>query len=124
MASYKPLEIILAKKTNELVLIFHKNITKLLFLWSNMGQKNFKVLTIPRCLQIVGSAVFAVGLYVNFDKAMNDYVEGADLQYYQYATGCLMAASCMVMITSFIACCGAYMRSRRAMIAVSLLALK
>ena len=33
-----------AKKTNELVLLFHKNISKLVFLWPNMGQKRFKVL--------------------------------------------------------------------------------
>ena len=45
MAWYRPLEIILAKKTTELVLLFHKNITKLVFLWPNMGQKCFKVLT-------------------------------------------------------------------------------
>ena len=31
-------------KTTELVLLFHKNITKLVFLWSNMSQKSFKVL--------------------------------------------------------------------------------
>ena len=33
------LEIILAKKTTELVLLFHINETKLVFLWPNMGQK-------------------------------------------------------------------------------------
>ena len=38
------LEIILAKKTTELVLFFHKDITKLVFLWPNMRQKYFKVL--------------------------------------------------------------------------------
>ena len=42
---YKPLEIVLAKKTTELILLFHKNITKLVFLWPNMGQKSFKVLS-------------------------------------------------------------------------------
>ena len=30
--------------TTELVFVFHKNITKLVFLWPNMGQKTFKVL--------------------------------------------------------------------------------
>ena len=36
---------IVAKKTTELVLLFHKNITKLVFLWPNMSQKSIKVLT-------------------------------------------------------------------------------
>ena len=35
---------IVTKKTTELVLLFHKNITKLVFHWPNMGQKSFKVL--------------------------------------------------------------------------------
>ena len=46
MAYIRPLEIILAKKTTELVILLHKIITKLVFLWPNMGQKSFKVLTI------------------------------------------------------------------------------
>ena len=39
---YRPLEILLA----ELVLLFYKNITKLDFLWPNMGHKTFTVLII------------------------------------------------------------------------------
>ena len=35
MAYMRPLEIILAKKTTDLVLLFHKNITKLVFLLPN-----------------------------------------------------------------------------------------
>ena len=35
---------IVANNTTELVLLFHKKTTKLDFLWSNMAQKNFKVL--------------------------------------------------------------------------------
>ena len=35
---------IVAKMTTELVLLFHKNIIKLVLLWPNMGQKCFKVL--------------------------------------------------------------------------------
>ena len=35
---------IVSKKTTELVLLFHKKTTKLLFLWPNMDQKRFKVL--------------------------------------------------------------------------------
>ena len=34
----------MAKKTTALVPLFHKNITKLVFLCPNMGQKCFKVL--------------------------------------------------------------------------------
>ena len=40
MAYIRPLEIILAIKTNELVRFFNKNITKLVFLWPNVRQKN------------------------------------------------------------------------------------
>ena len=63
-------------------------------------------------MQVVGSGVFGVGLYVCFDKDIDDYVEGADLQYYRDATGFLMGGACLVMLTSFIGCCGAYNRSR------------
>ena len=35
---------IVAKKTTELVLIFHKKTTKIVFLWPNMGQLGFNVL--------------------------------------------------------------------------------
>ena len=44
MAYIRPLEIILVKKTTELALLFHEKTTKLVFLWPNMGLKNFKVL--------------------------------------------------------------------------------
>ena len=37
---------IVAKKTIELVFIFHKKTTKLVFIWLNMGQKSIKVLSI------------------------------------------------------------------------------
>ena len=40
----RPLEIILAKKTTEIILLFHKNISKLVFLWPNISQNFFKVL--------------------------------------------------------------------------------
>ena len=33
---------IVANKTTEIVLIFHKNKTKLVFLWPNMGQKKLE----------------------------------------------------------------------------------
>ena len=35
---------VVAKKTTEVVLLFHKKTTKLVFLWPNMSQKNIKVL--------------------------------------------------------------------------------
>ena len=38
----RPLEIILAKKTTELVLLFHENINNLDFLWPNIGQKKLQ----------------------------------------------------------------------------------
>ena len=44
MAYISPFEIIFAQKTTELVFLFHKNITKLGFLWLNMSPKSFKVL--------------------------------------------------------------------------------
>ena len=37
---------IVAKKTTELVLLFHKKTTKLVFFWPNMSQNSFKVLII------------------------------------------------------------------------------
>ena len=46
MVYIRPIEIILAKKTTEIVLLFHKNTTKLVFLWPNMGQKCIKMLSI------------------------------------------------------------------------------
>ena len=36
---------IVAKKTTELVFLFHKKTTKLVFIWPNMSQKSIKVLT-------------------------------------------------------------------------------
>ena len=35
---------IVIKKSTEIVLFFHKNVTKLVFLWPNMDQKSIKVL--------------------------------------------------------------------------------
>ena len=34
----------IGQKSTEFVLLFHKNITKLVFLWPNMDQNNFKML--------------------------------------------------------------------------------
>ena len=53
-----PLEITLAKKTTELVLLFYKNITKLIFLWLNMDQKNFKVLNVVTELKTSSMSIF------------------------------------------------------------------
>ena len=47
------LEIVLAKKTTEFVLLFHKHITKLILLWHKMGQRSFKVLSKYRIKQVI-----------------------------------------------------------------------
>ena len=39
---------IVAKKTIELVILFHKNITKLVFLWPNMNQKKHQSVKGPQ----------------------------------------------------------------------------
>ena len=54
---------IVAKKTTELVLLFHKNITKLVFIWPNMGQKSFKVLTYLYILHIMTVNYLFVFIY-------------------------------------------------------------
>ena len=41
---------IVAKKITKLVPLFHKNITKLVFLWPIMGQKYFKGLTLEQII--------------------------------------------------------------------------
>ena len=46
MAYISHRNIIVAKKTTELVFLFHKNTTKLVFPWPNISKKNIKVLTI------------------------------------------------------------------------------
>ena len=56
---------IVAKKTTELVLLFHKNLTKLVFLPPNMSQKNFKVL-IKYFFIILSIQPLALLLYIVF----------------------------------------------------------
>ena len=53
MSWYRLLETIFAKKTTKLVLLFHKNITKLVFLWPNVSQKYFNVLKRKRKIFII-----------------------------------------------------------------------
>ena len=43
--------ILAKKKTTELVLLFYKNISKLVFHWPNMGQKSIKVLMLIEYLK-------------------------------------------------------------------------
>ena len=62
MAYIWTLKIIMAKKTTGLVLLFHKNITKLIFLWLNMGQTGFKVL-INEILYIVKLKITDARIY-------------------------------------------------------------
>ena len=50
----RPLEIILAKKTTELVILFHKKTTMLVLLWSKMGQRSIKVLN--NCYYLIADA--------------------------------------------------------------------
>ena len=38
----RPLKIILVKKTTEVVLLFHRNVTNLVFHWPNMSQKQLQ----------------------------------------------------------------------------------
>ena len=51
MVYIRLLEIILAERTTEHVLLFHKKITKLVFLWPNMDQKSLRVLIFTILMQ-------------------------------------------------------------------------
>ena len=53
---------IVAKKKTELVLLFYKNITKLIFLWRNIGQKCFNVLKLL-CLNNLIIYLFSLDIY-------------------------------------------------------------
>ena len=46
---------IVTKNTTELVLLFHKNITKLVFLWPNMNQKKHQSVNIVCSLRVICS---------------------------------------------------------------------
>ena len=59
---------IVAKKTTELVLLFHKKTTKLVFLWPNIDQKCFKVLSvkdkIDKILYDIEQGLISVSNYI------------------------------------------------------------
>ena len=65
MAYIRQLEMILAKKTTELVFFFHKKTTKLVFLWHNMGQKILKVLIWEQLFKNISQICI---IYIKFHK--------------------------------------------------------
>ncbi|KAG7166378.1 Tetraspanin-2A-like 2 [Homarus americanus] len=60
---------------------------------------------------MAGAAIFALGLWILFDKDMGDYIPGLGMFNYWNATTGLMVAAALVMVSSFLACCGAYFKS-------------
>lgn len=65
------------------------------------------------------AAVFAMGLWIRFDKDMDEYVNSLGMYFYWNGTTVLMVGATLVMITSFMACCGAYFKNVPMLIAVS-----
>ncbi|XP_045617280.1 tetraspanin-2A isoform X1 [Procambarus clarkii] len=61
---------------------------------------------------LAASAVFAMTLWVRFENNMNNYMEGLSMYTYWNITVALMVSAILVMMTSFLACCGAYFRSK------------
>nr|XP_053648632.1 tetraspanin-2A-like isoform X2 [Cherax quadricarinatus] len=66
---------------------------------------------------LASSAVFALALYVRFQSSMTDYIEGLFMYYYWNTVVAMMVGASLVMLTSFLACCGAYTRSISLLIA-------
>lgn len=60
----------------------------------------------------VGSAVFALGLWIRFDEYTVDYIKGMGMEFYWTGTSVVMIGAALVMITAFIGCCGAFFTSR------------
>ncbi|KAK8725824.1 hypothetical protein OTU49_010498 [Cherax quadricarinatus] len=60
---------------------------------------------------LASAAVFALALYVRFQNNMNNYMEGLFMYYYWNTVVAIMVGASLVMLTSFLACCGAYTRS-------------
>ena len=54
----------IGQKATELVLLFYKDITKLVFLWPNIGQKIFKVLIIIKYIHKYSTAWTTVPLWL------------------------------------------------------------
>ncbi|XP_068209746.1 tetraspanin-2A-like [Palaemon carinicauda] len=63
------------------------------------------------------AGVFAIGLWVYFNKDSSEYMGNLNLTFYNNAVAVVMASACLVMLTSFIGCCGAFFRFRLVLIA-------
>ncbi|XP_071541150.1 tetraspanin-2A-like isoform X1 [Panulirus ornatus] len=59
----------------------------------------------------VGAAVFALGLWIRFDKDMDEYVNSLGMYHYWTSTTIIMTGATLVMITSFLGCCGAFCKN-------------
>ncbi|KAK4303081.1 hypothetical protein Pmani_024883 [Petrolisthes manimaculis] len=58
-----------------------------------------------------------MGLWTRFDKDMDEYVNSLGMYFYWHGTTVIMVGATIVMITSFMACCGAYFKNRALLIA-------
>lgn len=58
------------------------------------------------------AGIFAIGMWIYFDKDGSDYMESLAMSFYNNATAIVMTSACLVMLTSFIGCCGAFFRFR------------
>ncbi|KAG0725046.1 Tetraspanin-2A [Chionoecetes opilio] len=59
-----------------------------------------------------GALIFAIALWIRFDKDIGDYIEGLGLQHYWASTTVVMVGAACVMCNAFLACCGVYSSSR------------
>ncbi|XP_063888412.1 tetraspanin-2A-like isoform X2 [Scylla paramamosain] len=59
-----------------------------------------------------GAAVFAMCLWIRFDKDMDEYVNSLGLFFYWNSTSVVMMASTLVMLNCFLGCCGSYFSNR------------
>lgn len=58
-----------------------------------------------------GAGIFAVGLWIRFDKDMDEYIQGLGMNFYWAGTSIIMAGAALVMLSSFMACCGAFFKN-------------
>lgn len=59
-----------------------------------------------------GALVFAIAMWIRFDNDMNDFIESVSMYHYWWGAIVVMVGACLVMLTSFIGCCGAYAGNR------------
>lgn len=62
------------------------------------------------------AGVFAIGLWITFDQDSSEFMGDLNLTFYNNATAIVMSGACLVMLTSFIGCCGAFFRYRTILI--------